>query len=412
MNSATGTGDKTRVLVVVGGIPHPTIGASLVLYHAYIDGLRRAGFSILNLLLLQPDNSTEAGLAEYRAAMGDDPAFRIHVCRSKRFVTTTRTHHRLDTAALAPARAEIEAFQPDVTLCLDFASAWAIEGWSVGRRVVWLGDLNFQTFLHHALYARREGEIGWLHVLMARWHALLWKVLYRRVLAGCERVIVSSKSSEGHLADLGIASGYEPYPWPGEQPSPAGMAKADKPTFFFFGQLQGLGSRSAFHSMAKWVYPQLVALWGSGGFEILIGGRGGLPAWAEADIAGKPEFRYLGFVEDLDAVMGCSHALLAPIDVPVGNRSRILTALSKRMVVVAHANTALGNPDLIDGETCYLADTPESFVERLRLTVERPEEAAAVAERGLQVYKRLFMPEVAVGVMVDIVRDTASRRAA
>ncbi|MBI3444200.1 MAG: glycosyltransferase [Magnetospirillum sp.] len=399
-----------RILVVVGGVPHPSVGASVVLYHHYIEGLRREGYRILNLMLLQPDNSDEAGLDEYRARLQEGEDFQIVTCRSPRFVQTSRYRHAFDHAALTPVRAQIEAFQPQVTLCLDFASAWAVEGWSVGSRVVWLGDLNFQTFLHHALYSLKEGEARFRHVAMALWHAWLWRRLYRRVLRPCESVVVSSKSSERHLAALGVHSGYQPYPWPAEPPPERMGVKAERPTFFFFGQLQGLGSRSAFHVTVEGIYPRLVRTWGKGGFEILIGGRGGLPAWVEAAIADKPEFRYLGFVEDLDEIMGRCHALLAPIDVPVGNRSRILTALSKRMVVVAHVNTALGNPDLVDGRSCYLADGPDAYVERLRRAVDNPEEAAAVAERGFQVYKRLFAPDVAVAVMNDIIRATLSGR--
>lgn len=400
-------GGGARILVVVMGVPHPSVGASSVLFHWYIEGLRRAGFRILNLLLLQPNNSDEAELEAYRVRMGDDENFRIVACRSSCFVKTNRYRHAFDHAALEPFRAEVEAFKPQATLCLDFAGAWGVKKWLVGNRVVWLGDLNFQTFLHHALYARREGEAGLHHIAMSLWHAWLWRWLYRRVLWPCHRVVVSSKSSEGHLAALGVSSNYQPYPWPAEPPPNRLVTKAERPTFFFFGQLQGLGSRSAFHMVVDGIYPRLLKTWGPGGFEILIGGRGGLPGWVEAAIANRPEFRYLGFVEDLDETMGACHALLAPIDVPVGNRSRILTALSKRMVVVAHVNTALGNPDLVDGQSCYLADRPDAFVERLRRAVEQPEDAAAVAERGFQVYKRLFAPEIAVPIMVDMVREAA-----
>jgi hypothetical protein len=72
---------------------------------------------------------------------------------------------------------------------------------------------------------------------------------------------------------------------------------------------------------------------------------------------------------------------------------------------VAHGNTALGNPDLVDGVSCYLAETTEGFVNRLRRAVEKPDEAAAVAERGYQVYKTRFSPDAAVPPLVEIVRN-------
>ena len=84
-------------------------------------------------------------------------------------------------------------------------------------------------------------------------------------------------------------------------------------------------------------------------------------------IADNPEFQWLGFVPDIDSVITACHAVLFPIDVAVGNRSRILTALCKGALVIAHRNVALGNPALVDGRTCALAATPEEFIDRMVL---------------------------------------------
>lgn len=397
------TSVKPRVIAVVGGIPHRSIGASLVLYHYYLQGLKDAGFEVLNILLLQPDNVTSEGVAEYCREM-EGPEFHVLACYAPRFVRTNRFGHRFDHGALKEVRRQAEAFGADATLCLDFPSAWAVDGWQVGRRVAWLGDLYFQNYLLHALYARSEGEGGFWHLLITRWHTFLWKHLYRRVLKPFHDVIVAAKSSEAAMASIGIAATYIPYPWPGGAPLPVDAPKPALPTFFFFGQLQGLGSRSAFHTMTGGIYPALRQAWGPDGFNILIGGRGGLPDWVQAAILDKPEIRYLGFVKDLDSVLTASHAVLAPIDAPIGNRSRILTALAKRALVVAHRNTALGNPDLVDQESCYLAENTEEFMDRLRRTVDRPDEAKAVAERGYQVYKTRFSPDAAVPPLIDVMR--------
>ena len=145
-----------RLIIVVGGIPHSRRGAGSVIFHGYgQEGLKQAGFDILAVLLLSPANSEE-DLAAYRAGM-EGPAFRIITCRSPHFWRTTRVGHFFDHQAVARLRSEVEGFQPDYTFCLDFASAWAVEGWRLGRRTAWLGDLNFQTFWYHAVYARGRG---------------------------------------------------------------------------------------------------------------------------------------------------------------------------------------------------------------------------------------------------------------
>jgi glycosyltransferase involved in cell wall biosynthesis len=118
-------------------------------------------------------------------------------------------------------------------------------------------------------------------------------------------------------------------------------------------------------------------------------------------LATAPELEHVGFVEDLSGLLGGVHAAIAPISVPIGNRSRILTALAAGTVVVAHENAALGNPDLVDGKTCFLASDAAEFAERMARCVDAPAEAREVAERGRDLYRSHFRPDVAVAAAVD-----------
>jgi glycosyltransferase involved in cell wall biosynthesis len=112
-----------------------------------------------------------------------------------------------------------------------------------------------------------------------------------------------------------------------------------------------------------------------------------------AAIADKPEIQQLGFVDDLAGVLATCHAALAPIDVPVGNRSRILTAMALRGLVIAHSNTALGNPDLVDGKTCYLAGDAAGFASAMAAAVDDPARREAIIERAFRCYGERFHPE-------------------
>jgi glycosyltransferase involved in cell wall biosynthesis len=147
------------------------------------------------------------------------------------------------------------------------------------------------------------------------------------------------------------------------------------------------------HFLTGPVYQRLLGLWGENGFKILIAGRTALPGFAQEALKQKPEFEFLGFVEDLDRLMSGCHAVLAPIDVPVGNRCRILTTMSKGQLIIAHKNTALGNPDLVHGETCLLAGNAEDFVNCMRIAVERPEEVDLIKKKAWQSCCLRFSPE-------------------
>jgi glycosyltransferase involved in cell wall biosynthesis len=408
-------GSERRLVVISPGIPHESRGASTVLFYHYIAGLRRSGFRIMNVLLLQPDNSTEEGLAEYEKQMADGERFTVVPCRTNSFVVWKRLGFRLNTAAVGAAISRAEGFQPDAVLCFDLLSAWVGARIDRGAKIAWLGDLRFQTEWYHTWYGIKESwsSVRDLPLTLLRCH--LWRRHYREVLRRMDSAIVSARISQEHLRRIGIAAAYLPYPWPdaapgGDKPS---VERPGMPTFLFLGTLTGLGSRSAFHFMLDAVYPEAVRLWGKKGFRILIAGARGLPGWVERELGERPELKYLGFVEDIVRVMRTCHAVLVPIEVPVGNRSRILTALAAGVPVVAHENAALGNPDLVDGATCYLAGDGWSFIERMQRTVERSEEVARIVRQGRVCYEAHFAPEAATGMMLaEVERVIAERQRA
>ncbi len=386
---------RPRVLVCVAGVPHPTQGASAVLFFHYIRQLRDTGYEILHVLLLEGKSWSDADVAAYAAAMGGSSAAEICVARSPEFVKPGRMNHQMDRAALVPALDRARRFKPNLILAFDLLPAWATIEIPARRRIVWLGDLNFQTVWSHAVYAVRENPRAVIH-LPSNWlTARTWRKIYQSVLRNANQVIVASDSSRDVLAGLGVHAEYEPYPWPETVLPSFNRHLPDRPTFLFFGSLGGLGSRSALHFTLYKLYPRWRRLWGENGFFILIAGRGALPAWFAQAIQDKPEFKHLGFVEDIDGILERCHAVLAPIDVPIGNRSRILTAMAKGALVIAHANAALGNPDLVDGETCYLSSDADGFVERMKRAVSDEPKSRAIVERARRRYETRFHPDVA-----------------
>lgn len=402
-------GDK-RLLICSAGVPHERSGASLVLFFHYIGRLKRDGYRIQHVLLLPGRDWTQSAIDEYAAKMADerDPSrFEVTAVHAERFYTESRRLHRLIPSAANEVAAAARAFRPDLIVAFDLLAAWITSRTEAPRRIVWLGDLNFQTVLYHAWYAARENVLKLRHIPSNWLVSRSWRRVYRDALTNADEVIVASASSVGQMARIGIRATYEPYPWP-ETAAALSVDRASRlpevPTFVFFGSLGGLGSRSALHFLVEKVFPLLRRLWGEGGFRILVSGRGELPDWARRAFDDKEEIERLGFVDDLDALLAACHAVLVPIDVPVGNRSRILTAMAKRALVIAHTNAALGNPDLEDGATCYLASSAVDFVERMRLAVEKRGAADAIIERAYCRYQKHFSVNAASGRLALHVR--------
>lgn len=385
------------ILVITLGYPHPRRGASSVLFFWYLNALRGSQFKVHHLLLLAPDEVSDQAHRDYLEAIAPGPMFSVSVFSVPRVRHTNRSGLDLHACDLPDALIDhIGAVRPDAAVCFDLLAADMIQQMRLDPLLIWLGDLTFQTGFYHAYYDFKTDPRKLPGLIRAYLGSVLWTRFYRRVLCGQRHVIVSSNSSVARLARLGISSRYWSYPWPAENKNTdVPVSKHSKPTFIMFGTLTALGSRSAFEFLLKLVYPLLLQTWGARGFSILIAGARELPSWVRTDIEARPEFNFLGFVDDLGGVVERCHAVLAPISVPVGNRSRIVTAVSMGAVVIAHANTALGNPELVSGENCLLASTAHEFVEQMRLVHADPDLAAKLGTEARRTYLRSFEPKEA-----------------
>ena len=376
------------------GYPHPRRGASSVVFYWYLAALHKSNFRVEHLLIVSPQEVSAQSEREYLEAISPDEGFTVSIFSIPNAREVRRSYLNLQAYELPDdVLSHVKSFQPDAVVCFDIMAAVMAQSMRLDRLLIWLGDLSFQTIFYHAYYEFKVEPRKFLGLIRSYLLGILWKRCYRRILCGQEHVITSSYSSVPHLARLGITSRYWPYPWPGESATEVVIvSKCANPTFILFGNLVALGSRSAFDFLLKSVYPLLLRTWGSEGFSILISGMRELPEWVRADLDLRPEFKFLGFVDNLAAEVRRCHAVLAPISVPVGNRSRIVTAMSLGAVVIAHLNTAKGNPELISGENCLLASSASEFAEHMRLAFINPDLEVRLGASARETYLRSFEP--------------------
>ena len=97
--------------------------------------------------------------------------------------------------------------------------------------------------------------------------------------------------------------------------------------------------------------------------------------------------------------------VLAPISVPVGNRSRIVTAMAMGALVIAHENTTLGNPELISGENCLLAKTASEFARNMQVAYMDPEYSKEIGSAARITYLESFEPQPAAKRLIDLLES-------
>jgi len=305
----------------------------------------------------------------------------------------------------------LHEFDPDLILCFDIASAAILKDLAPQKaRVVWLGDLVFEALWYHNLYDAKERTLAYLRLPLSWFECFQWRGFYREVLAGAGCVIEGSASSARKLADLGIRAEYLPYPWPvsSRYVTASSSRFRGSPTFLFFGTLSGLGSRSAFRFLIDKLYPRLLTTWSRSGFRVYICGNLKLPDWVADALTSRPELIFKGFVEDLERLGRECHAVLVPIDIPVGNRSRIVTAMAYGWTIIAHVNASLGNPDLVSGRNCLLADDAGQFARHMQYVVAQPDVSKSLGDAARDSYQGSFAPEVATERILQRLSRTLS----
>lgn len=401
------TGQGRKLAVIIPCVPHPTDGASVVVYFWYAYALKQAGYQILNILLLSNADDLPK-VADYRKWLEEDDNFQIVsiVCANPITYSKWAGAQDINGVLSSEIALRVNEFAPDTLVCFDLLSAWAAAQCRAPKKLAWLGDLHFQSFWHNGIYAleRRDYRNALINFLYSH----PWKKCYVRALRNFANVIVSSGSSVKQLANLGLKSEYLPYPWPTEPNTVRALPEI--PTLAFFGTLGALGSLSAIRILVKEIYPKMVRRFGRGNFRIKIFGRGTLPAFATKIIEENAEFEALGFVPDLNHVLSGCHALIAPIEAPVGNRSRILTALASGLPVIAHTNTTMGNPDLISGTNCCLGRNADEMLDHFYKLLDDPAHADCIADNGRKLYLDKFHPLVACKALLQRIASAPDGR--
>ena len=384
------------------GVPHPSRDASLAVLYNYLKELKKRGCQILHVIaLVESEGANKEYLESYKNEMCDN-AFTVSVWETKE-LTKPRKHIY---SALYPVSLPEEivkgilAYKPDVAFCFDIYSAGLMKDVPVPK-LVQVHDLRYMTIFYHALYAMQKGISRLPNLLLSIIRSRSIRAFYCRILESMDRVLVIEKVAEKRFKRLGIEAKYIPYAWKEGANEGGVFNPPTKPTFLFFGNLRGLGSRSALHFLLEKVYKQLLHIWGPKGFEIIMCGVHALPDIVQENIKTKPEIIFKGFVEDLSALMRSCHAVLVPISVPIGNRTRIHYAMALGSLVIAHKNTSLGNPGLKNGETCYLASNAREFADRMKFAFEHPEKSQEIVRRACEFYSSNYHPDVATEKLIE-----------
>ena len=207
---------------------------------------------------------------------------------------------------------------------------------------------------------------------------------------------------------MGINAKFLPYPWPKIFPT-VKTKKIQIPKYLFFGNLSGLGSKSALLILFRKIYPLLLKKKGKNNFLINIVGHSPANSYLnKVNLKEYPEINYLGFVKNLNDITSKSISVIFPGDVPIGNRCRLVSCMASKIPIVAHESCSRGNPFLIDAHSAYLSKNPVDFVEKMLLSVIDKKLRKKILDNAFRLYSENYSPKVAGKKFERFINETNS----
>ena len=353
------------------------------MYYEYINYFKKNNYDIFNIAFT--DNLRKQPATKWRTFYLKK---KEHLVPNK-FSLINKMNYSKEISKL------LKKFNIDMVVAFDIVAVSQCYNIKKVKKIVWLGDLRFQTNFYN-FYMNLKFNFFLIRLsIYIFYQNYLFKKKYVKYLKPMDKVIVSSKSSETHLKKIGINSKFLPYPWPISF-SLKEKIKQQIPEFVFFGNLAGLGSKSAISELFNNVYPILKKEIGEKKFRINIAGSNYKKSFLQKiELKKFPEIFFYGFIDKLDILFNRSIAIIFPGSIPVGNRCRLITCMASGLPIIADISCKNGNPFLIDKETAFLANTPEEFVKKMILCSENNTLRAKIIKNAKIIYKEKHFPESA-----------------
>ncbi len=115
------------------------------------------------------------------------------------------------------------------------------------------------------------------------------------------------------------------------------------------------------------------------------------------------DFEYTGYLDNLDAEINNSDAMISVSNYPVGTRTRILSSLSYGLPCIAHISSGLGLHKLKHGEHILFCNDPSSFVECVENLMNIEGLPERIGKKSRDLWLKQYNPLINVDKILRIV---------
>ncbi len=289
----------------------------------------------------------------------------------------------------------------DVVLALDIKAGILLKNLNAKLKVAWLGDIEYSAIFEHYLTSIKNRKITFFDLPRVILKIVKSMFAYKIILKSLNLIIVSSRNSINFLRIIGVNSYFLPYPLEFADrinylDIRKELSNPKKRVFLFYGNLMGLGSKSAVSELQSVFIPALIKTYGKNGFDLQITGKFDPQSDIFIKLRQFPEVKFTGFVSDINSEIEFAHYCIFPIKSRVGNRSRIIHAMSLHKLCISHCATSKSNPFLESGKNCILYRNQydlEIWLQKLKLN-ELDEHQ--ISENAFKSYEKTYKSLVAL----------------
>ena len=301
----------------------------------------------------------------------------------------------------------LERAHPDAILVFDTGTVAALQHLRVAPSMAIPGDPPHLVHRYRRRLNRAQLGLDPAHVFNSLIDVVTTKRLPRRIiqmLRQYESVVFLGAQHAAWVRDNGVDCLYLRPPvadtaGPQWRKLRNAHIQGNKPKILILGHLTGTASLTGLYSFAEKTLPALERALGSDGFEVHLVGRGPLPEDLEKSLK-RPSVHLRGYVEDAASEFLSATVFLSPTPYPVGVRIRVVEAFSFGCCVVTHHDSALGLPELVDGENVLLAAEGVGWADAIVRALNDSALRKQMGEKARETYEQCFTPAVAAGRIV------------
>ncbi len=229
--------------------------------------------------------------------------------------------------------------------------------------------------------------------VMTGWRRFFWRreaeLMRRFELTGwrsASRIVAMSENDRSEILQLVSEAAVDVVPNGVEVTSRRSYPKSDVPTLVFVGYMRHYPNLDGVEWLLKEIWPRIKAR--LEGVRLRIVGAG-MPADLTRMTENDPQVDYLGFVDDVDEVVGTSWLSIVPLRIGSGTRLKILESMALRTAVLT---TTIGceGIDARHSVDVMLADTAESLASEASEMLRDEQALTRIADAGRELVQARY----------------------